>query len=633
MPIGTIGKYERLDVLGHGASGVVYLAWDTFLRRNVALKEIRCDGPEMERVLEEARVLERLGNHPHIVQVHTVDREGGVVLIDMELVRGRNLSEIIRERGGEPFPIAEACRIVLDVLDALGYAHERRIIHRDIKPANILIGNNGLVKLTDFGLAEALGTGSVAGGGGTYPYMAPEDFSEDASSDYRSDIWAVGVVLYELLTGQRPFAVARTRDPFAWKRAIMEEEPPKAASRNPQVSSALDNVLSRALAKDKAARFATARLFADTLRAALPNPSPEPSSDAVRIYATPPQLSFAGGTVSVRTLDELLPAVTKHWDEGRALLGDGRMERFLRDIGEVYIADLAAELSERSGESLDRRLQEFIERSQPEEPSEPVGLPLTERTAGRRRPRRVRIPVRGNGDGSNNNNRGVNETPSVVQYVSPTIVASPFEPDAEDATVAAPRLSAPDVPAPVSESPPQKLSRRERKEQMLADRAAEREAAESARAARTANAQNPSPKNRWWFLPLLFLCMGPTYAVFQLRPGLRSDGVIFAGFALSGFLSAMLMLVGVGAHVPGFVRAVCFFPLAVGLIAFGIEVSRIVGPQITPDTLMPVSLLLLVPLFVLLVQASTVGKMWRTWGWIVFLLAGLCTFGLLSGNR
>jgi serine/threonine-protein kinase len=234
MAAGRIGKYERIDVLGHGTSGVVYLAWDTLLRRQVALKEIRADGQELERVLDEARVLDRL-RHPNIVSVNGVDEVGGVVLIDMELIRGKNLASVLREAGGTPLPLAEASRITLAVLSALGYAHEQRIVHRDVKPANILIGDDGAVKLTDFGLAEALGTGSVAGGGGTYPYMAPEDFAEDADSDYRSDLWAVGVVLYEMLAGRRPFNAARLKDPFSWKRAIELEDPPRLSSLRPDL--------------------------------------------------------------------------------------------------------------------------------------------------------------------------------------------------------------------------------------------------------------------------------------------------------------------------------------------------------------------------------------------------------------
>ena len=98
-------------------------------------------------------------------------------------------------------------------------------VHRDIKPANILIGRDGQVKLVDFGLAEILATNAYAGGAGTYAYMAPEDFAEDDRSDHQSDIWAVGITLYEAVTGQRPFNVVRVKDPFSWKRALEMEVP------------------------------------------------------------------------------------------------------------------------------------------------------------------------------------------------------------------------------------------------------------------------------------------------------------------------------------------------------------------------------------------------------------------------
>ena len=127
MPVGTIGKYERLDLLGHGTSGIVYLAWDTLLRRNVALKEIRTPGPETERVMEEARVLERLRGHPNIVEVHSVDKIDGVIVIDMELVRGQTLADLLAKRDGAPLPPDEALRIAYDVLSALDHAHTRRM--------------------------------------------------------------------------------------------------------------------------------------------------------------------------------------------------------------------------------------------------------------------------------------------------------------------------------------------------------------------------------------------------------------------------------------------------------------------------------------------------------------------------
>jgi serine/threonine-protein kinase len=222
MALGKLGKYERVDVLGHGATGIVYLAWDTLLKKQIALKEVDVQFADINRFLEEARVMDRL-NHPNIVRVNSVDIIEGRVVIDMEYVKGQNLQHLLRRLGR--LPLSVALDITIQVLDALIYAHQMRTIHRDIKPANILLSATGQVKLTDFGLAEVLASNSYAGGAGTYAYMAPEDFSEERQSDHRSDLWAVGVTFYEMLTGRRPFNVASARDPFAWRRVLTTEEP------------------------------------------------------------------------------------------------------------------------------------------------------------------------------------------------------------------------------------------------------------------------------------------------------------------------------------------------------------------------------------------------------------------------
>lgn len=248
MALGKIGKYEKLDILGHGVSGIVYLAWDTLLGKHVALKEISLQAADEERFLEEARVLDRL-RHPNIVQVNGVDRVDGRLVIDMEYVKGTNLHEYMRRCG--KLPVREALSIAVQVCDALDFAHRNRTIHRDIKPANILISQEGRAKIGDFGLAEILGSGSYAGGAGTYAYMAPEDFDPEERSDHRSDIWAVGVTLYEMLTGRRPFQAAKAKDPFSWKRAVEEDEPVSLLEVDPSLPSGLEQVIARALAKNK----------------------------------------------------------------------------------------------------------------------------------------------------------------------------------------------------------------------------------------------------------------------------------------------------------------------------------------------------------------------------------------------
>ena len=648
MAIGTIGKYERLDVLGHGTSGVVYLAWDTLLRRQVALKEIRAAGPELERVLDEARVLDRLGRHPHIVEVHSVDSENGAVLIDMELVRGGNLADVLRERAaiGHPLPLGEAVRIALAVLDALSFAHGQRIVHQDVKPANILIGTDGTIKLTDFGLAEALGTGSVAGGGGTYPYMAPEDFAENAASDQRSDLWAVGVVLYEMATGQRPFQVAgRSKDPFAWQRVIRNDQPRPASAVRPGLPVALDVVLQHALAKDKNDRYPDARGFIQALRA-VPvaatdtaitftaategDASPFPASllpGALRDRATigmmpadsvapaAPMIPFRFTTgATAYTLDELLPLAARNWNEARGALLDGRLERFLRAIGEVYIADLARELRARGGDD-DRRLREFLDRSRAVDAA-PEGDERKDAAEGT-------VPAV----------RREAMTPSLTG--GNTAAAPPAEPSpgprtrswvfgrrreqAEDAlrehprdaaTIAAPPMpAAPWSPAPAAPVP---------------IGAAQTAPFGTAPVAMPDAAVSRRPAGRWWFWPLFLLCLGPIAAAILTVGAHGSLGsarqltYLLRGWRATGFLSALLLVVGLGARFTTLQRVLSALPIAAGLIASGALVSRVLGAaHPTPGALNQTAIGLLLPLAVLLVATATIGRAWRLWAWLV----------------
>lgn len=262
MPLGQLGKYERVDVLGHGVSGIVYLAKDTLLNKQVALKEVDVEAGNLQKFLEEARVLDRL-RHPNIVRVNGVDRIGSKVVIDMEFVDGQNLQEKLRAEGR--LSLEKSLHYAIQVLDALEYAHSQQIVHRDIKPANILVTREGSIKIVDFGLAEILATNAYAGGAGTYAYMAPEDFAEIERSDHQSDVWAVGVTLYEMLTGYRPFHVERVKDPFAWKRLLDTDSPDPLSTHLPRVAPQLQAALNRALAKDKLQRYPRAADFRDDL--------------------------------------------------------------------------------------------------------------------------------------------------------------------------------------------------------------------------------------------------------------------------------------------------------------------------------------------------------------------------------
>lgn len=358
-------------MLGHGASGIVYLAKDTLLGKQVALKEISAQGDDKERFLEEARVLDRL-RHPNIVQVNSVDEIGGRVVIDMEYVRGRNLQEVLRQTPA--LPVADAVSVAAQICDGLAYAHSQRTVHRDIKPANILLTRDGTVKLVDFGLAEVLGTHSFAGGAGTYAYMAPEDFHPEEQSDRQSDIWAVGVILYEMLAGRRPFQVQKAKDPFAWKTAIEAASVVPLHALRPEVSPRLETITARALARDKAERYKDAGAMAADLRGlglvAGPGPadllwseSVPDTEDLETIGYVSPAMPPSGLLAALPDLDTFLAHAPDRWDAARDALQDGSLSRWLRGLGEEPLAAVADEVAVEPGRHGDDKLRDFLYRA------------------------------------------------------------------------------------------------------------------------------------------------------------------------------------------------------------------------------------------------------------------------------
>lgn len=367
-----LGKYERLDVLGHGASSIVYLARDTLLRRTVAIKEIAAQGEEKSRFLEEARVLDRL-RHPNIVRVNSVDTIGAKVVIDMEFVEGRNLQDVLRDADG-PLALAQAIDIGSQICDGLAFAHAHHTVHRDIKPANILIGTEGRVKLVDFGLAEVLGTNSYAGGAGTYAYMAPEDYGGDARSDAQSDLWSVGVILYEMLTGRRPFSVARPKDPFAWQRAVSEETIVAPSTFVPEIPLEADRIALKALARDKAQRYQSAEALLADLRAL----TAKLGLSAVELPPLPPATSPNGSSmqtpcdpmttepptlIGASDIDQFLNAATEDWEDARLALVTGALSRWLIDLGEEPLARVARAIESDTAIDEDQKLREFLYRA------------------------------------------------------------------------------------------------------------------------------------------------------------------------------------------------------------------------------------------------------------------------------
>lgn len=268
-PIQKIGRYEILGELGHGAMGVVYKGRDPVIDRLVAIKTIRFDrlyeAQEIEslkeRFFKEAQAAGRL-THPGIVTIYDVADDGGISYMAMEFVEGESLSQYATQE--RLLPVKEVLRIVIEAAEALDFAHQRGIVHRDIKPANIMRTSGGEVKVMDFGIAKLPSstitqTGSILG---TPTYMSPEQITGQ-ELDGRSDLFSLGCVFYELLTGTKPF-IGSTLSTLMYQITQGESRPP--SEHNPAVPPSLDEVMDRALAKSPPNRFQSGKEMAGALK-------------------------------------------------------------------------------------------------------------------------------------------------------------------------------------------------------------------------------------------------------------------------------------------------------------------------------------------------------------------------------
>lgn len=289
-------RYELVEQLGHGGMGTVYRALDHRLRRTVAVKTLSAElalQPEfLSRFQREAHAAAAL-NHPGVATVHDAgeDASGGVAepYLVMEYVEGTTLSHVLK---GGALPPAQAVDVVGQVLEALEHSHRHAIVHRDIKPANVMLAGTGRIKVVDFGIAKALsevatrltGTGVAVG---TPAYLAPEQI-KGGDTDHRTDLYAVGCLLYELLTGRPPY----TGDsPFSVMHQHLTADPVPPSRLRPELPPALDAVIAQALHKDRENRFVDAAAMRTALTAAAratpPPPVPTPTAYDPRAAAAP----------------------------------------------------------------------------------------------------------------------------------------------------------------------------------------------------------------------------------------------------------------------------------------------------------------------------------------------------------
>jgi serine/threonine protein kinase len=265
----TVGRYEILRELGQGAMGVVYEARDPKINRKIAIKTIRLlDEFEedkvrevKERLFSEAQLAGKL-SHPSIVSVYDVGEDYDLTYIAMELLEGKDLEPFCQKDA--LLPLRRVLDIVAETADALDYAHGRGVVHRDVKPANIMILDDGRIKVMDFGIAKAVSSSHTKTGVilGTPNYMSPEHI-EGHEIDGRSDIFSLGVVLFQLLTGELPFQGKTIPELFY---QITQVKHPSPRSINPRVIKPCEQLIDKALAKNKDKRFQTAGVLAKYLR-------------------------------------------------------------------------------------------------------------------------------------------------------------------------------------------------------------------------------------------------------------------------------------------------------------------------------------------------------------------------------
>src|SRR5207245_7898803 len=264
-----IGKYRLKGELGRGGIGAVYMAEQPGLGREVAIKELiqSADPVALKRFLQEAQVMART-SHPNLVQVHDIELMGDINYLVLELVRGRSLRDWMNQG---PIPPPQVFAVMHGVLQALDYAHRHSIVHRDMKPENVLISEEGLVKVADFGIARLMDDTGVGGTAtktgttvGTPQYMSPEQVAS-SRVDGRSDLYSAGIMFYELVAGQPPFTATDADGPFTLMAKHVQAPPQPPSVFRPGLNPDLEELILKSLSKRPEDRFQTGKEFDEAI--------------------------------------------------------------------------------------------------------------------------------------------------------------------------------------------------------------------------------------------------------------------------------------------------------------------------------------------------------------------------------